>query len=131
MSVGRDRLWPSAGTARSGGNGSPRCVDRSDLVQLGGYVEVAQAVGADPLDAQSLDLAGGHDRLGRRDHLTPVAGAHDSCRLMEREGDVVTVPGEGDAGVQAHAHADDAVVRPGLRAEPCLRVDRRREAVPS
>ena len=54
-------------------------VGSSDLVQLGGSVEVAQAVSADPLDVQSLDLAGGHDRLGRRDHLAPVAGAHDAA----------------------------------------------------
>ena len=117
---GGDRLWPSAGTARNAweplARVSPTAVT---WWSSAGAVEVAQPVGAEPLDPRS------RRRRRRRATARPTRSPGPRCRRRRHgppggaRGRCSRRPvGIGDAGVQAHPHPDDAVVRPRLGAEP-------------
>ena len=123
LSAGRSRLWPSAATARRDGNAASIASVAVTWNSSAGTVEVTQPVGAQPHGPNPWHLTGRPYRVERREHLAAVAGADDASRLMQRERDVVAVSWMGDAGVQAHANADDCVDRPRHGAQLRLRVN--------
>ena len=77
-------------------------------------MQAAPSTGSDCLRAQ--DLAGTSDR-------------HEACSAIHRGSEVVTVTFVGDARVDAHPHCDADTVRPTLREEIALYLDRRRQCV--
>ncbi len=107
---GRKGLWQAA------------CRDLEEVLCLG---EVLQPMLAEVGQADVGRQHAGDEVVGRaRDEdLAAVADARDACRPVDVEPDVADPVARRLAGVDAHPHADRAVIRPGVPDQRALRGD--------
>ena len=124
-------LLRASASPRGGGNDCGKPV-RARLVEAHRPVEVLESLLAQVAqeDVQVLLLVL-EQRLGRlRDEdLAAVAGGADACRAVHGEARVAAVGRARLAGVQTHAHLDLVAVRPGVREQRQLALDRGQEGV--